>query len=85
MYRPKDWKNGSYDCSVCDTEPEGCPGCGSSAYEAGADAYEEALKSSESSIEVFGGGCSMPGFMTDIRDYIVSLGNGVWVFIPGGG
>lgn len=28
-------KDGSFDCSVCDTEPEGCPGCGSAAYEAG--------------------------------------------------
>ena len=25
----------SYDCSVCDNEPEGCPGCGSAAYESG--------------------------------------------------
>lgn len=44
MYRPEGWKNDSYDCSVCDTEPEGCPGCGSSAYEAGADAMLERLK-----------------------------------------
>jgi len=35
-YRPDDWKN-LYDCSVCDTEPEGCPGCGSNAFEAGYD------------------------------------------------
>lgn len=44
MWRPPDWKNTSYDCSVCDTEPEGCPGCGNSAYEAGADAMLEAQK-----------------------------------------
>ncbi len=42
MWRPDDWKT-EFDCSVCDVEPEGCPGCGSNAYEAGADAMLEAL------------------------------------------
>lgn len=28
-------EHNNYDCSVCDTEPEGCPGCGSAAYQAG--------------------------------------------------
>ena len=42
MWRPEEgWEN-PYDCSVCDTEPEGCPGCGSDAYEAGADAMLKA-------------------------------------------
>jgi hypothetical protein len=31
----------SFDCSTCDTEPEGCPGCGSSAKEAQRDADVE--------------------------------------------
>ncbi len=46
--RPDDWKT-EFDCSVCDVEPEGCPGCGSNAYEAGADAMlnEVALKLKE--------------------------------------
>ena len=42
-------KNNPYNCSICDTEPEGCPGCGTSAYvfgfEAGAD--EEAKRGFE--------------------------------------
>lgn len=34
-----------FDCSVCDTEPEGCPGCGTSAYEAGYEAGQDKLLS----------------------------------------
>ncbi len=41
-WRPKDWKN-QYDCSTCDCEPEGCPGCGTNAYEAGAEAMLKAI------------------------------------------
>jgi len=59
MWRPKGWKNDSYDCSVCDTEPEGWSGCGSSAYEAGADAMLEAVKKhiDMSDAEAYGSQC----------------------------
>ena len=71
MYRPDGWKNTSYDCSVCDTEPEGCPGCGNSAYEAGADAILIALKG----IGVYKG-------MPEVKHYTDIYGKGWLVFIP---
>jgi len=51
-------------------------------YEAGADAMLEALVESDSSIEVFRNSISLPGFLTDTVEYLCSLGNGKWVFIP---
>ena len=41
-------KDNPYDCSVCDTEPEGCPGCGAAAYEYG---YEAGMRKGIESVE----------------------------------
>lgn len=50
--------------------------------EAGADAMMEALTGSEDIIRVEDKYYTMPGFLTDIEDYIFSLGRGTWAFIP---
>lgn len=51
-------------------------------YEAGADAILEVLLNGDNFINVSKTAIVMPGFMTNLDDYLMSLGNGTFVFIP---
>ena len=68
-WRPKELKN-PYDCSVCDTEPEGCHSCGTLAYESGINDTINILKENYTFQKVYD------------KDWYINRTKGTWVFIP---
>ena len=84
MWRPKKgWKNPYYKTEeALGTEIAWNEYPQFEIYEAGADAILEELLSSDNVIAVSETAITMPGFMTNLDDYVRSLRDGTWVFIP---
>lgn len=80
QWRPKNWQE--IKQAILPLRMESLDSIPFKLIEAGADAMLEALLNGDNFINVSKTAIVTPGFMTDLDDYLVSLGNGVFVFIP---
>ena len=86
MWRPAKWEETTFYLGFgtsykCASKELGVFGDG---VEASADAILEALLNDKNVILVSEDTLTLPGFMTEVEDYLRSLGEGTWVFIPKG-